>query len=247
MKKFLGLFLVLIMLFIASAGLADDLAIKIIGGENTAMEAVSLDDLQLGTAYTIDGYAVISPKEFIIADCFAQFGKDGNYGVHQAASLSHPEKEPSIVYSYADSKFNKEQWRYSDAHWIDSGKTAEFLWFIIDITNLQKVDIEFIEQATVKVVYNDDYEFGGWVRQINYDNLEDVYSNGGISRFNQEKGTYPMTIVMHPETVAPVAMMYSSSYVFGCTLPNYVIEDKDSPLRIEIQLGNNDLTHHIRK
>ena len=41
-------------------------------------------------------------------------------------------------------------------------------------------------------------------------------------------------------------MMYTGIFVFGCTLPNSVVESK-APLRIEINLGGNELTYNIRK
>ena len=44
-----------------------------------------------------------------------------------------------------------------------------------------------------------------------------------------------------------VDVMYTGTYASGCTLPNYVIEDKKSPLRIEISMDGNELTYHIRK
>ena len=52
--------------------------------------------------------------------------------------------------------------------------------------------------------------------------------------------------VLDPEDAELTSMMYTCHIVFGCTLPNAVVQGKE-PLRMEIKLGDNDLTYHIRK
>lgn len=248
MKKIFLMMLILAIVIGSSAAQATDLGVQVIGDNSAATVATSLDDMQIGTSYTLDGYAVATPKEFLIVDCFAQFGETGDFSARVDDRWSGvAENNTDIVYTYTTSGFRRADYRYNDASWMDSGRTAEFIWLVMDVTNLQKNDIDFSEETTVKLIYQDDYEFMGWVRQINYDNLEDVYSDGGISRFNQEPGTYPMTVVLNPAMGETVKMMYSGTYVFGGTIPNYVIEDEKSPLRIEIHMGENDLTYHIRK
>lgn len=247
MKKILALILML-MIALSSTAFASDLGVQLIGGEDTAIVPMSLDDLQIGTSYTIDGYAVVVPKDAKIVQCFAQFGESGNYSVYmQNQYSSDKENNYNIVYSYSTSNLQKNSWRYSDAAWMDSGDSADFAWFLMDVTNLQKKSVEYIEEASIKVVYNDDYEFNGWIRQVVYDHMEDRNGDKGLSRYNHEKEDYPNEIVMNPAKIEPIDMMYTGTYAFGCTLPNYVIEDKKAPLRMEIKLGENDLTYHIRK
>ena len=247
MKKMLAILFALSMMWSASFVLAEDLGVQIIGSDAAAAIPMSLDDMQLGTSYTLDGYAIVLPKEMKMVDCFAQFGENEDYSVYRTGSLNYEETSYLPVYCHSQSAFKETSWRYVDAVWMDSGNSAEFLWPLMDVTNLQKSGVEFTEEATIKVLYQDDYEFNGWIRQIVYDHMEAQYGDKGLSRYGYEKEAYPNEIVMNPVKVEVIDMMYTGTYAFGCTLPNYVIEDKMAPLRIEIQLGENDLTYHIRK
>ena len=67
------------------------------------------------------------------------------------------------------------------------------------------------------------------------------------SKTAEREVKYSSEIVMNPKKTEAVDVMYTGTYAFGCTLPNYVIEDKKSPLRIEISMDGNELTYHIRK
>lgn len=252
MKKFIALTLALALLaslsFAVAGAPGDDLGIQIIGGPEAESVPMSLDDMQLGTTYTIDGYAKVLPRECKMVDCFAQFGETEDY----SASYGHgygSYTSYDTVFSYSnEADFDKNHSSvYNDAAWNDSGESAQFIWFLVDVTNLQKKPVEFLEDASIKVVYQDDYEFEGWTRQIVYDHREKQYSDGGVTRYGFDKDDYPNEIVMNPAKVEPIDMMYTGTYVFGCTVPNTVVEDKTSPLRMEIKLGENDLTYNIRK
>jgi len=246
MKRIVSLVLCLAML-LTTAALAEDLGVQVIGG-NTAAIAVSLDDMQVGTAYTLDGYAVVVPKEMKVVQCFAQFGEAGDYSVYQEGAYnSNKNTSYAPVYANSTSKLQFNSWRYKDASWMDSGESADFAWLLMDVTNLQKKTVEFTEEVSIKVVYQDDYEFNGWIRQIVYDHMEAQNGDKGLSRYGYEKEEYPNEIVMNPAKVEAIDMMYTGTYAFGCTLPNFVLEDKKSPLRMEIKLGENELTYHIRK
>ena len=246
MKRFLLLALALVLT--VSVAVAEDLGVQVIGGPDAGSTAVSLDDLQLGTTYSLDGYAVVAPREMKTVDCFAQFGESGDYGVYQANPHSGSTNTSfAPVYAHSESRYRNDSWQYIDASWMDSGDTANFAWLLMDVTNLQKTSVDFTEEVTIKVVYQDDYEFNGWIRQIVYDHMEAQNGDKGLSRYGYEKDDYPNEIVLNPANVEAIDMMYTGTYVFGCTLPNYVLEDKKSPLRIEIQLGDNDLTYNIRK
>lgn len=246
MKK-LWVLAVLALLLVCATAAAEDLGIQIIrpDAERTAM---SLEDMQLGTEYALDGYAVVKLREAKIVDSFAQFGEEGDYSVHQKNPYDgKSDTSYATVFAHSESKLQMNSWSYVDAAWMDSGESADFFWLLTDVTNLQKKSVNFVEEATVKVVYQDDYEFNGWIRQIVYDHME--YQNGdrGLSRYGYDKADYPNEIVMNPAMTESVDVMYTGTYAFGCTLPNYVVEDKKSPLRIEISMGGNELTYHIRK
>ncbi len=235
MKRILSVLLVLSMLLPASAALAEDLGVQVIGGKNGNTETSSIDDMKIGSAYTIDGYAKVLPVEYLVVDYFGQFNKDADYN-----SVNDTHKDNSSVYYQEHSLKGDWAYRYKQATWQNSGLNAEFIWLKMDVTNLQKKSVPFMEEATVKVVYADEYEFAGWIRQINYDYNTHCYRYGSDT-------TGGGTVVMNPGNEEPIDMMYTGTYVFGCTLPNSVIEDKTSPLRVEIKLGGNDLTYHIRK
>lgn len=232
MKKFIAIFLMVLLVLTASAALAEDLGIQVIGGPNTESIPMSLDDMQLGQEYTIDGYAKIEPVEYLVIDWFGQFNKDANYSSTETKYASYDSRV------YYESKYYNSF--YTDATWRESGTNAEFVWLKLDVTNIQKTSVPFMKEITVKAVYADEYEFAGWVRQINYDYNGICYRYGVDTRGGG-------TVVLNPDNEEAIDMMYTGTYVIGCTLPNSVFEDESSPLRIEISMGGNELTYNIRK
>ena len=76
MKKLLVLVLMAAML--ASVAAAEDLGVQMIGGPDFQAQPISLDDLQLGQSYSLDGYARVKPVEFKVIDYFGQFAKDAD-------------------------------------------------------------------------------------------------------------------------------------------------------------------------
>lgn len=234
MKKFFVLAVAVALFAMLSVASAEDLGVQIIGGENADAVSMSLDDMQLGTSYTIDGYAKVTPVECLVVDYFGQFKKDADYG-----SVNNDCKSDKVFYEEAALKGKWADF-YNDAAWQDSGVNAEFMWLKMDVTNLQMKAVPFMEGVAVKVIYADEYEFAGWVRQINYDYNTTCYRYGSDTNGGG-------TVVLNPENEEAIDMMYTGTYVFGCTLPNAVIEDKSAQLRVEIKLGENDLTYNIRK
>ena len=100
----------------------------------------------------------------------------------------------------------------------------------------------------VKLVSDNEYEFGGWIRQIDYaDTGKSDYSNGGITRCDFTPDMYPQQIVYHPDNAPAVGFMVTGNYVLGCTLPNYVLEDTKTPLSMVITIDGNEITYNIRK
>ena len=43
-----------------------------------------------------------------------------------------------------------------------------------------------------------------------------------------------------------IGPLYVGHYVFGCTLPMSIIEDKNAPLRMVITMRDNELIYNIR-
>lgn len=214
-----------------SSAYAEDLGIQVIGGPNAATQTQSLDDIQVGTTYTLDGFAKVTPVEYLVVDYFAQFNKDADYtNIPHGYGASHVYFE-SPIHTYDD--------YCKDASWQDSGMNAEFIWLKLDITNLQKEPISFMKNIEVKVTYDGEYEFAGWVRQINYDYNIICYRYGSTTKGGA-------TIVMNPANEEAINPMYTGTYVIGCTLPNSVFEDK-APLNIEIDIAGNQLTYQVKK
>lgn len=244
MKKHLALMIIVAMLASMTAVHAEDLGVQVIGGPETENTPMSLDDLQLGQSYTIDGYAKIKPMEYLTVDYFAQFKKDADYGNVNDGNYADPNSNQVFV-DQLNSKWYK-NWRWWDAYWNDSGVNADFAWFMMDITNLQKKSFSFMENASVKVMYQDEYEFAGWVRQVNYDYINYGAEGRKVSRYDSQTNC-PNVVVLDPANVEAIDMMYTGTYAFGATLPNSVIEDTGSPLRMVITIDGNELTYNIRK
>ena len=115
-----------------------------------------------------------------------------------------------------------------------TGVTAEFAMLYIDVTSRQQEPVDFTKNVSVKVIYDDEFEYAGWVRQFNYD-YDTADREGKLIR-----------AAIDPENTELIDMMYTGHYVFGCTLPNAVVAD-EGPLRMVIDLGGNEITYHIRK
>ena len=213
-KLFVALILVVLMLGIACA---DD-------------DKMTFDDITFGKAYKIKGYASVTLLGFKFVDMYAQW-EDGK----ASAGTGNYTNAPDLV--YLNKKFRE---YYVYASFKESGNEADYAWLKVEITNLQKIDATFMKDITVKVIYDDDYEYDGWIRQFNYD-----FSNSEIYRY-QEKNTIGWPVCLSPAEEMAIKPMYKGHYAFGCTLPNSVVEDKTAPLRMVITMGNNKLTYNIR-
>lgn len=227
MKKAIAF--ILAMLFAFSCASAADMGVQAIGDADVA----SLDDLQLRTVHEISGYAWVIPEACGIADYIGQFNENADY-----AAVGNSSNDRNLV--YYQNPANGSNGYLRDAAWLESGESAEFVCLLMDVTNLQSAPAAYLEEGSIKVVYNNEYEFGGWVRQANYTYNEAVY------RYGASTPGCPVAVLL-PENEEPIDMMYTGTYVFGCTVPNFVVQDKTAPLRMEIKLGENDLTYHIRK
>ena len=114
-----------------------------------------------------------------------------------------------------------------DEDWIASGEEADYALLHADIINLSFSAKNFLDEAVVKVIYDDSYEFGGWAYQAS------------------EKWSSKMPVYLNKENQFAIAPFYRGYYMFGCTLPNYVVGNS-SPLKMVINLGGNEITYIIR-
>lgn len=127
-----------------------------------------------------------------------------------------------------------------------TGQEADFAMLRIDITNRMTVSKDFLANAKVKVIFEDYYEFEGWCYQFNYDNGHSDYYYSYYFDSNVDKNKQNTKWVISKKDQFAINPMYTGHYVFGCTLPNAVINSK-SPLRIEITIDGNVITYNIRK
>lgn len=223
---------------------ASDLEIQAVNlGMETEAETLSLDDIQMEETYDIPGYMMLQPLSYNVRDHFVQYAAE-HAGDNETGSWSHCGGEDGLGY------VEERLWSYWDGYdyyygsigWQRSGTDADFAWLLMDVTNLMKDPLLIGENTEVKVIYNDEYEFAGWVRQFDYnydvwraDNYSDGYDEGNFVR-----------AALDPSDEQPISMLYTGHYVFGCTLPNAVIEGEE-PLRMVITIGGNEITYHIRK
>lgn len=114
----------------------------------------------------------------------------------------------------------------SGGQWITSGKEADFAILRMDITNTTLKAKDFLSDVSVKVVFDDTYEYAGWCYQSDYDWDKDYAIN--------------------PQGQFVIEPMYQGHYMFGCTLPNAVVNSK-KPLQMLITIDGNEITYNIRK
>ncbi len=193
---------------------SDSMEVQIINGfeeeENGDSKTATIDDLQVEADCEIPDYAIVTPTSFEYVDQLE----------HYMAGDTQTEYswEPEIA---------------NNREFYKSGQDAEFALLRVDLTNLAMKDKNFLENCTVKVVFDDKYEYQGWSYQYDY--------NANPQHF--ERNLYA---VIDPEDQFAVGSMYQGHYAFGCTLPNPVVESK-APLRMEITIDGNELIYNIRK
>ncbi len=238
MKKIFALALVIVVAVVYCAN-ADDLDVQIISRKTTASEesdSMNFDNVTFGKAYKIKGYASINLLGFKFINMYAQWD-DGKAGIRG-------EKGYVDEWLISDKKphGNKCYYFYLYCDFKKSGKEAEFAWLKADVTNLQKTPASFIKEITVKVIFDDEYEYKGWVRQFNYD-----YSNSEIVYLG-ENSVIGWPVCLSPVDEMPISPMYKGHYAFGCTLPNYVVQDKDSPSAWKsLSEGTSSLTTYANR
>ena len=213
MKKILSMLLVLMMLLTTSAALADGMGVQVIGGPETETAPVSLDDIKLNEEVDIEGWG-----KLVLTACEVQDG----LGYYQAGSTK--------VYVYTNGY---------DYYW--SGQEAEFIIVYADILNTQLKDKNYMEDVSVKAIYDDIYEYAGWTYQRNYNNK----CNDGATIDADKKNQNTRWAINEADQFA-IAPMYEGHYIYGCTLPNAVVNSK-KPLRLVITIDGNELTYNIRK
>lgn len=248
MKKYFSMLIILLLVFSFTPIYAEDIGVQVIN-EKT-VKALSLNDMVLGETYKINGFARVIPLSCSFIDVFPQYikGNAGDNSFSEWGSNNDPE-EPFVRYGRYNWSFVNVCY-FNSIQWVRSGTNAEFLCFLVDLVNLQKEPYQFMENCSVKVIFDNEYEYKGWIRQFNYDydtyRAEDAANTSDSHpKVDEDYGTF-IRAAIAPEDEEKTDMMYTGHYMVGCTLPNAVVIGKE-PLRVEATLGNNIVTYHIRK
>ena len=249
MKKMLCLALVCALLLNVSLALASDLGVQIIPRNTPAPAAIpeeelSLEDMIIGPKYKIPGYADVTLLSFEFADMFVQYTKE-KAGDQSSSKKSIGDNGQYNMLSGVD--WTGTNYYFNSIYWVCSGTDADYLWLQMDITNKQKDAITYSEEISGKAVYDNEYEYAGWVRQLNYnyDTTRNVEGGTDGDIGPKKYGSF-VRPTLDPDDEFAIQQVYTGHYVIGCTLPNVVVEGEE-PLRLEIQLGGNTLIYHIRK
>ena len=125
-----------------------------------------------------------------------------------------------------------------------AGSDADFLIFYMDITNNTASEKDYLGQVSVKVVFDGVYEYGGWYFQRNYNNKTwGSRSDAPWTDYNNKQNT--MYGIDHADEFS-IGPWYQGHYIFGCTLPNAVL-NSTKPLKMIITLDGNEITYNVRK
>lgn len=130
--------------------------------------------------------------------------------------------------------------RYYDYYW--SRTEAEYAILFMDMLNITAKPQDYLANCEVKVVYDDSFEYAGWYYQRNYDNL----TNDWCYELDADKDHQNINWAINAADQFAIDPMYQGHYIFGCTLPNAVVNSK-KPLRLVITIDGNELTYNIRK
>ena len=112
---------------------------------------------------------------------------------------------------------------------IESGAEAEFACLYYDILNTTTKDQDYLADIEVTAIYDEDYIYGGWAFEFNYDYNPDRV----ISR---DMDDYYFCI----------SPLYEGHYMLGATLPNAVING-NKELKLIIKMGGNEMTYYVKR
>lgn len=232
MKKTLaGIFLLFFSIMTCFAS-TNNLGVSVIGSKNTAKEKTSLDNLTIGEEVEVPGWANITATSYEVQDCImvrkpGQLGRIwcwNSNGSHSGDDYNNLEFNLEVtceLHQIKDFPWWTESWV---SHYFSKSE-ADYVVLYMDIVNTTAQTVDFIKNCTVKVVF-EDIEYLGWYYQQDFD-------------LNRAKW-------IDVSDVFSIGPYYTGHYVFGCTLPNAVIQST-KPLKMIVTIDGNELTYNIRK
>ena len=269
MKKILCLALLCILVLSSVAAYAEGFGIQPITPNVLPQGVDDMSDMQIGSSYSIDGYAKIIVKSFDVLDYFCQYeeGYAGNNSV--TWSNGGQDRFSDFFTSYNDDfvLYDIKQYAFNNVicsffnhiKWIESGTDGDFVCLRIDLNNLSTKAVNFLSEINVIVVEDENYKFQGWIVQYdeNYkiSRLEqasviDSYVEGRMKNLfaASKHSDYGTTVfaALHQNDEEPIAVRYSGHYVVGCCLPTDVL-NSTSELKLVITLNGEEAIYYIRK
>ncbi len=127
--------------------------------------------------------------------------------------------------AFADRLYRYDKGGYTGSY--KSGEEADYLLLHADIVNTTLKPKNYLADVTVKAVFNEDFEYSGWAYQYDLDR--------GYSDY-----------VIYPDDNFVIEPMYAGHYVFGCALPNAIVNSKN-PLQLIFTVDGNEFTFNVRK
>ncbi len=107
-----------------------------------------------------------------------------------------------------------------------SGTEADYAVLYADIVNTAPKARTFAAECTVSVMFDGEYEYEGWFFQSE--------KSGGDGYGMDESDRYD------------IDPLYAGHFIFGCTLPNYVVQS-EKPLAMTVSIDGVEFTCNIRK
>ena len=128
-------------------------------------------------------------------------------------------------FDFRDKFYRYRQGKY-DAESIKSGDGADFAMLNVSIINTALKSRSFARECEVKAVFDEVYEYAGWFMEAQ------PYKEGWYG--------------LNEADYAPVDPLYEGFYIFGCAVPNYVV-NSTKPLQLIITVDGNEIIYNIRK
>lgn len=197
--NFVGMVLAVAMLGVSVTVYADTQNLGVIslnGNEEVETETVELDDMKLDETVSVAGFGDITAVSFDFLDKFR---------------------------SYTDASYWDAGYHVTNR----AGDQEKYMVLKVKVLNTTTDAEKYLkEDCSVKVVYDDTYEYQGWFFQ-SFDD-ENPYA------------------IDKPGDAAFIDPLYYGYYMFGCTVPNTVAEG-NAPLRMEIEFDGNEITYNVQK
>lgn len=123
----------------------------------------------------------------------------------------------------------------------ESGNEAQFILMKMSITNQTDYPVNYLQNVSVVLTFDDAYQYGGWKYQYNHDNGTSTRTYVNEADCGRQNQNY----VIDPSDNFAIAPGVTGYYCFGCTVPNAIVE-MDAPLTMTVTIDGHEIVHNIR-